>query len=70
MQSEKDYIIILQEMDSSMTDVLFEHTKRHRSSQLFIEDRGRKNDPQFAWVRKKSKSRSRSRVGVWFNNVS
>lgn len=63
-RSEKDYIIILREMDQDMTDVLFEHTKRHRSSQLFIEDRGRKNDPQYAWVRKKSKSRSRSRIAV------
>lgn len=53
-----------------MTDILFEHTRRLNSgaSQLFIEDRGRKHDPKFAFVRKpaRSRSRSKSRTGNVF----
>lgn len=57
-------------MSTTETDILFEHTRRLRKpAQLFIEDRGRKDDPQYAWVRKpaRSKSRSRSRARMVLN---
>jgi hypothetical protein len=56
----------LQEMDTQETDMLFEHTRRLRkgAKEMFIEDRGRHNRPEYAFVRKRSKTpvRSPSRV--------
>jgi len=61
-------MIILEELDKEQTDILFEHTRRlrRRNPQLLIEGtgRGRKEKPEYAWIRKKkSPSRSRSRHG-------
>ena len=58
---DRDYIIILQELDTRETDLLFEHTRKLRrgGTTLLIEDRGRDRDgrPEYAFVRKRSKSR-------------
>lgn len=64
-----EYIIVLREMSQRETDILFEHTRRLRSShgsKLFIEAEGRDNrgKKEYAFVRRKSRSRSRSAVGV------
>jgi hypothetical protein len=63
-QVDRDYVIILQEMSTAETDILFEHTRRLRkpAQQLFIEARGKEKDPKLVWVRKPARSRSRSRV--------
>jgi hypothetical protein len=58
----------LREMNQRETDVLFEHTRRLRSNhgdRLFIESEGRdrKGKKEYAFVRKPSRSRSRSDVG-------
>lgn len=54
-------------MSQRETDVLFEHTRRlrsHHGDRLFIEaDRDRRGKKEYAFVRKKSRSRSRSDVG-------
>ena len=69
-QTPKDpnYIIVLREMSQRETDVLFEHTRRlrsHHSDRLFIEAEGRdrRGKKEYAFVRKASRSRSRSDVG-------
>jgi len=63
--TNSDYIILLREMDTRETDILFEHTKRLRKggTQLLIEERGRdrRGDANFAFVRRRSKHRSVSR---------
>jgi len=55
-------------MSQRETDILFEHTRRLRTghgSKLFIESEGRDRHgkKEYAFVRKKSRSRSRSVVG-------
>jgi len=59
--TDREYIIITQELDAHETDLLFEHTRklRHSSTTLTIEDRGRGHDgrPEYAFVRRRSKSR-------------
>jgi hypothetical protein len=55
-------------MSQRETDVLFEHTRRLRSNhgdRLFIEAEGRdrRGKKEYAFVRKASRSRSRSDVG-------
>ena len=50
-------------MDKHETDVLFEHTKRLRSGKLLIEAGEKK--PEYAWYRKKERSRSRAKSGEW-----
>ncbi|KAI4605249.1 hypothetical protein J4E80_010683 [Alternaria sp. BMP 0032] len=62
-----EYIIVLREMSQRETDILFEHTRRLRTghgSKLFIESEGRDRHgkKEYAFVRKKSRSRSRSVV--------
>ena len=64
-----EYIIVLREMSQRETDILFEHTRRLRTghgSKLFIESEGRdsRGKKEYAFVRKKSRSRSRSVVGA------
>jgi hypothetical protein len=58
-------------MSTAETDILFEHTRRSRNpTQLFIEQRNsNKHDPQFAWVRKRSKSRHRSKSPARFGGL-
>jgi hypothetical protein len=62
IQNDRDFIIILREMDQRETDVLFEHTRSLRgrtSTRLMIEERREKGKkPEYAWVRHKSRSRS------------
>ncbi|KAF2667549.1 hypothetical protein BT63DRAFT_426410 [Microthyrium microscopicum] len=59
---DSNYIVILQEIDHHETEILFEHTRKLRkgASSLLIEDRGRKNHPQYAFVRRRSVSRRKS----------
>jgi len=62
-RADSDFIIILQELSERETDILFEHTRRLRGrTVLKIEERGRGvgGKPQFAWVRRRSKSRGKS----------
>lgn len=62
-QANSEYIILLRELDKYETDVLFEHTRRRRqglSAPLLIE-KSKDKAPNFAWVRRKSKDRSKSR---------
>ncbi|OJD38634.1 reticulocyte-binding protein 2 a-like protein [Diplodia corticola] len=66
-RTDTDYIIILREMDARETDILFEHTKRVRSktteTRLLIQERhNHDGKPEYAWVRKRSKSKSPMRV--------
>jgi hypothetical protein len=63
--SNPEYIIVLREMSQRETDILFEHTQRLRTShgsKLFIEAEGRDNrgKKEYAFVRKKSGTRSRN----------
>lgn len=56
-------------MSQHETDILFEHTRRlrsHHGAKFFIEPEGRdrRGKKEYAFVRKKSRSRSRSMVGV------
>lgn len=65
---DPNYVIVLREMSQRETDVLFEHTRRlrsHHSDRLFIEadGRDRRGKKEYAFVRKPSRSRSRSDVG-------
>ena len=55
-------------MSQRETEILFEHTRRlrsHHGSRLFIEPEGRDRHgrKEYAFVRRKSRSRSRSDVG-------
>jgi len=62
--TDTDYIVILQEMDTHETELLFEHTRKlHRGgAQLLIEERGRHGDKnQYAFVRRRKPSASPSR---------
>ena len=60
---DKNYIIIMREMDKYETEVLFEHTKRLRSSKLLLEPA--KEDKKYGWYRKRDPSSSRARkVGI------
>ncbi|KAI9656863.1 MAG: hypothetical protein M1821_003502 [Bathelium mastoideum] len=61
-KSDPNYIIILREMDRHETEVLFEHTRRHRTKQLLIEQK--KPEKKYAWVRHKSRSPSYGRGDV------
>jgi len=60
---DSDYFIIYQELDQQATDLLFEHTRklRKRHKELLIEDRGRKHEPQLAFVRRRTPSASPNR---------
>ncbi|KAF2460778.1 hypothetical protein BDY21DRAFT_368932 [Lineolata rhizophorae] len=60
---DKNYIIILREMDQHDTDVLFEHTRRLRSrhSRLLIEERRSGDKPDYAWVRRRASPSPRRR---------
>lgn len=65
---DPSYVIVLREMNQRETEVLFEHTRRlrsHHGDKLFIEAEGRdhRGKKEYAFVRKKSRSRSRSDVG-------
>jgi hypothetical protein len=62
-QVDTDYFIIYQELDQQATDLLFEHTRklRKRHKELLIEDRGRKHEPQLAFVRRRTPSASPNR---------
>lgn len=63
-QDDRDYIIVLREMDKYETEVLFEHTRRLRSGKLLIEG-PKEKDKQYAWFRKRDRSTSRVRkVGI------
>ncbi|CAD0097882.1 unnamed protein product, partial [Aureobasidium mustum] len=59
-RANSEYIILLRELDKYETDVLFEHTRRRRKGSLTI-DKAKDSGPKFAWVRHKSKERSKSR---------
>jgi len=62
--TDTDYIIILEELESHDTELLFEHTRKLRrgGSQLLIEDRGRHNNhTDYAFVRRRKPSASPSR---------
>jgi hypothetical protein len=62
--SSTEYFLIFQEMDSKETEILFEHTRklRKRTTELLIEDRGRKHgQQQLAFVRRRTPSASPSR---------
>lgn len=62
-QGDPNYLIILREMDSSETEILFEHSRRLRSrggTRLLIEERSDRGKPEYAWVRRRNKSVSRS----------
>jgi len=72
---DSSYIIILQEIDSHETELLFEHTRKLRrgGAQLLIEDRGRHGGrSEYAFVRRRKPSasparrkRSPTRVGLF-----
>lgn len=50
-------------MSRNETDILFEHTTRLRTGSLLIE--GSKKKPEYAFYRKRSKSRhGKDRVGI------
>lgn len=53
-------------MSKAETDILFEHTTRLRSGSLLIESGGhKKKQPEYAWIRKRSKSRhGKDRIGI------
>ncbi|TLD34729.1 hypothetical protein E2P81_ATG04894 [Venturia nashicola] len=61
--SDTDYIVILQEMDTHETELLFEHTRKLRrgGASLLIEDRGRHGHKDLAFVRRRKPSASPSR---------
>ena len=62
LQEDPSYFIILQEMTTEETDIMFEHTRRRRKNpELFIEDRGRRDGPEYAWVRRKVKPATRQK---------
>ncbi|KAF2842447.1 hypothetical protein M501DRAFT_1013790 [Patellaria atrata CBS 101060] len=55
-RTNRDYIIILREMDNRETDILFEHTRRLRTrgtTRLLIQEKENKK-PDYAWVRKRA----------------
>jgi len=61
--TDTNYIVILQELESHETELLFEHTRKLRrgGSQVVIEDRETKHDQKdYAFVRKKKHQRSPS----------
>ncbi|KAG9845116.1 hypothetical protein KCU98_g7009, partial [Aureobasidium melanogenum] len=62
-RANSEYIILLRELDTYETDVLFEHTRRRRqgSSVPLTIDKVKDSGPKFAFVRHKSKERSKSR---------
>ena len=49
-------------MDRHETEVLFEHTRRHRAKRLLLEEK--KPEKKYAWVRRKSRSPSTGDVKV------
>lgn len=72
---DPNYIIVLREMSQKETDILFEHTRRLRTNhgdRLFIEadGRDRRGKKEYAFVRRKSRSRSRSDVTRPARNVT
>jgi len=66
--SNSEYYLIYQEMDKKETEILFEHTRKHRKrttvkTELLIEDRGRDRHggQNLAFVRRRTPSRSPGR---------
>ena len=49
-------------MDRHETEVLFEHTRRHRSKKLLLESK--KPEKKYAWVKHKSRSPTERDVKV------
>ena len=63
-QTNPEYLIILQEMDSQDIEVLFEHTRRTRQrggARLLVEERGHGKKSELVFVRRRQPSRSPSR---------
>ncbi|KAJ9626528.1 hypothetical protein H2203_004161 [Taxawa tesnikishii (nom. ined.)] len=60
-RANPDYIIILREMDKYETEVLFEHTRRLRKGRLLIEEPSKKKKNEYAFVRRRSRSKSTGR---------
>lgn len=63
-QNDPSYIIILREMDKHETNILFDHTKALRAGRLLLEAPKEKR-PEYAWYRKRDRSKSRTRDGEW-----
>ena len=64
LQEDPSYFIILQEMTTDETDVLFEHTRRRRgATELFIEERGRTDRGDYAFVRRRDKKSTKPKSG-------
>ncbi|QDS74475.1 hypothetical protein FKW77_006722 [Venturia effusa] len=61
--TDTDYIVILQEMDTHETELLFEHTRKLRrgGAHLLIEERGRHGHKDYAFVRRRKPSASPAR---------
>ncbi|KAF1968374.1 hypothetical protein BU23DRAFT_572450 [Bimuria novae-zelandiae CBS 107.79] len=62
-RSDPNYIIIMREMEPRETEILFEHTRRLRTrggSRLLIEERTDHGKNEYAWVRRRKPSTSRS----------
>lgn len=57
---DRDFIIILQEMDENETNVLFAHTRRLRERTTLTIEARKGDKPEYAWVRRRSKSRGKS----------
>jgi hypothetical protein len=64
-QGDPSYIIILREMDKHETNILFDHTKRLREGRLLLEAPSKEKRPEYAFYRKRSKSRARDGSGEW-----
>ncbi|KAM0723109.1 hypothetical protein Q7P37_001309 [Cladosporium fusiforme] len=63
-RNDPSYIIILREMDKHETNILFDHTKALRAGRLLLEAPKEKR-PEYAWYRKRDRSKSRTREGEW-----
>lgn len=61
-QNDPSYIIILREMDKHETNILFDHTKALRGGRLLL-DAPKKEKPEYAFYRKRDRSKSRVRDG-------
>ncbi|GAB7325108.1 hypothetical protein MBLNU13_g09195t2 [Cladosporium sp. NU13] len=64
-RGDPSYIIILREMDKHETNILFDHTKRLREGRLLLEAPSKEKRPEYAFYRKRSKSRARDGSGEW-----
>lgn len=52
-------------MDKHETNILFDHTKRLREGRLLLDAPGKEKKPEYAFYRKRSKSRAREGSGEW-----